>query len=71
MEYTVTITETLARAVVVLADNKEDAEKAVRKMYSEADIVLDSGDFERTEFETVESNSGTKADLDIRAGEEA
>lgn len=69
MEYTVTIIETLARAVVVLADNKEDAEKAVRKMYSKADIVLDSGDFERTEFETVESNSGTKADIDIRVAQ--
>lgn len=50
MRYNVTIQETLARTVQVEADSYEDAEKAVRKSYTDSGITLNSDDFVTTEF---------------------
>lgn len=66
-EYTVTITERLARAVVVLASGRNEAERYVMDRYAEQEIVLGAEDFVGNDFETVESNSGTRPDYDIRA----
>ena len=66
-DYTVTITERLARAVVVLASGRNEAERYVMDRYAEQEIVLGAEDFVGNDFETVESNSGTRPDYDIRA----
>ena len=45
MEYQITITETLSRTVSVEAPSAEIAEKHVRVLYRNEEIVLDSSDF--------------------------
>ncbi len=45
MKYLVTITETLARDIIINAESKEDAERQVEKLYREEKIVLDYTNF--------------------------
>ena len=64
MEFTVTITEALTKAIVVNADNAEEAEKLVRDRYRNGDITLGGDDFDSVDFDTAESDSGTAPDYD-------
>lgn len=45
MEYRVEITETLQRAISVVADSKEDAMRHIVSMYRHGEIVLSDSDF--------------------------
>lgn len=54
MEYTVTITEELSRAITVKAKNPAEAERIVRQKYREAEIVLDTNDFVSVDFKVEE-----------------
>ena len=64
MEFTVTITEALTKAIVVNAENAEDAERLVRDRYRNGDITLGGDDFDSVDFDTAESESGTAPDYD-------
>lgn len=52
-EYEVRIIETSSRVITVTASNGDMAEKIVRKMYHNEDVVLDYGDFDYVEFNTI------------------
>lgn len=50
MRYNVTIEETLAKTMQVEADSQHDAESAVRLLYENCDVVLNTNDYLYTEF---------------------
>lgn len=53
-EYAIEITETLSRIEYVEADNEDEALDAVREMYFNEEIVLDSYDYIDTDFNIYE-----------------
>jgi len=52
-EYTVEITEYLSRIIRIDAADSVEAERKVRSLYRNEDIVLDSEDHIGTEIETL------------------
>ena len=52
-EYEVRVIETASRVVAVTASSGDMAEKIVRKMYHNEDIILDYGDFDFVEFNLI------------------
>ena len=52
-EYTVEITETLQRTVVVKAKNKSEAIEMAKEIYRDEEVVLDYNDLISTEFEII------------------
>lgn len=48
--YVVVIEETLVRKIEVKASSEEMALEGVKELYDNAEIVLDSSDYETTEF---------------------
>ena len=50
MRYEVTVTEVLTRTVQVEAQDASEAERCVRKMYDEGEVVLTADDFLEVEF---------------------
>lgn len=51
MKYKVEITEILKRMVEVEADSEEQALTKVKQLYDNEEIVIDSNDFNTSEFE--------------------
>lgn len=51
-EYTVKITETLKRTIIIKADSDEDALLKVKEQYDNEEIILGSEDYDGTEFES-------------------
>lgn len=49
-DYIVVIEETLVRKVEIKASSEEMALEGVKELYDNAEIVLDSSDYETTEF---------------------
>jgi hypothetical protein len=49
-DYIVVIEETLVRKVEIKASSEEMALDAIKELYNNAEIVLDSSDYETTEF---------------------
>ena len=49
-KYTIEITETLTRLVIIEAENPDEAERLVREKYKNGEIVLDADDFQ--DYET-------------------
>lgn len=54
-KYTIEITETLQRAILIEAESEEVALEKVRTMYENEEVVLDSDDFVGTVIEITES----------------
>jgi hypothetical protein len=52
-EFEVRVIETASRIVTVTASNADMAERIVRSMYHDEDIVLDYSDYDYVEFETI------------------
>jgi hypothetical protein len=52
-EYEVRVIETASRIVTVTASSADMAERIVRSMYHDEDIVLDYSDYDYVEFETI------------------
>jgi hypothetical protein len=52
-EYEVKVIETASRIVTVTASSADMAERIVRSMYHDEDIVLDYSDYDYVEFETI------------------
>ncbi len=50
MKYRINVEEILSRIVEVDADNEDEAEEIVKKMYKNEEIVLDSEDFQEVGF---------------------
>ena len=50
MKYKVNVEELLSRIVEVEAENEEEAEKKVKEMYMDEEIVLDASDFQSVEY---------------------
>lgn len=50
MKYKVNVEELLSRIIEVEAENEEEAEKKVREMYMNEDIVLGASDFQSVEY---------------------
>ena len=50
MKYKVNVEELLSRIVEVEAENEEEAEDKVIKMYMNEEIVLDASDFQSVEY---------------------
>ena len=59
-KFTVEITETLQRQIEVEAKSESDAISKVKEMYSNEEVVLDSGDYIDTEFEVLEKEEERK-----------
>lgn len=55
-KFTVEITETLQRQIVVEAADKNEAISKVEDMYRNEEVVLDSGDHIDTEFNIIDKN---------------
>ena len=54
-KYTIEITETLQRSILIEAESEEMALEKVRTMYENEEVVLDSDDFVGTVIEITES----------------
>jgi hypothetical protein len=52
-EYEVRIIETASKIVTVTASSADMAERIVKSMYYDEDIVLDYSDFDGVDFETI------------------
>jgi hypothetical protein len=52
-EFEVKVIETASRIVTVTASSADMAEKIVRRMHRDEDIILDYSDFDCAEFETI------------------
>lgn len=52
-EFEVKITERASKYIVVTASSADMAERIVKDMYHDEDIVLDYSDFDYVEFETI------------------
>jgi hypothetical protein len=52
-EFEVKVIETASRIVTVTASSADMAERIVRSMYHDEDIVLDYSDYDYVEFETI------------------
>jgi hypothetical protein len=52
-EYEVKIIETASRIVTVTASSADMAERIVKKMYHDEDIVLDYSDYDYVEFNLI------------------
>lgn len=52
-EYEVKIIERASRVITVTASSGDMAEKIVRRMYHDEDIILDYGDFDFVEFNLI------------------
>jgi hypothetical protein len=52
-EFEVRVIETASRIVTVTASSADMAERIVRSMYHDEDIVLDYSDYDYVEFETI------------------
>lgn len=63
MKYTVAVTETRRRVVVVSAESSAIAHRRVHDAWQNCEIVLDENDFEGVEFHVTEA-SGSTAGLD-------
>ena len=50
MKYKVNVEELLSRIIEIEAENEEEAEEKVRKMYINEDIILDASDFQSVEY---------------------
>lgn len=50
MKYKINVEEILSRIIEVEADNEDEAEEKVKKMYREQEIVLDAEDFQEIGF---------------------
>ena len=50
MKYKVNVEKLLSRIVEVEAENEEEPEEKVRRMYMNEDIVLDASDFQGVEY---------------------
>ena len=57
-QYIVYISETLARAVEVEAENEDDALEQVQELYDNGDIVLSADDFNGTDMSVEEVCNG-------------
>lgn len=53
-EYTVEVTETLQRQIVVTTDNENDAYNKIKADYNDSKIVLDHTDFIAVEINVME-----------------
>jgi len=49
-EYEVRVIETASRVVTVTSSSAENAERIVKAMYRDEEIILDYGDYDYTEF---------------------
>lgn len=56
-KYSIEIKEVLSRIIEVEAQTKEKAIEMVRQMYRNCDVVLDSSDYETTEFSAKDEKS--------------
>jgi hypothetical protein len=54
--YTVEITETLCKCIVVKASSKEHAISVARIMYNAEDIVLNENDYNNVDFKVIDSD---------------
>ena len=52
-EFEVKVIETASRIVTVTASSADMAERIVRSMYHDEDIVLDYSDYDYVEFKTI------------------
>jgi hypothetical protein len=52
-EFEVRVIETASRIVTVTASSADMAERIVRSMYHDEDIVLDYSDYDYVDFETI------------------
>ncbi len=52
-EFTIEITETLSKSVVIKADSEEEAIEKAKYLYNIEEIVLDSDDFIDKEIELI------------------
>ena len=53
-EYKIQVTETSSRIVEVTASSAEMAERIVKKMYMDEDVVLDYADYDYVNFDLIE-----------------
>lgn len=61
MKYTIEITETLQKQIIVNADNKYDAIVMAEELYYNGDEVLYAEDLKETQFEIIaEEEDGRK-----------
>ena len=52
-KFTIEITETLQKQVIVNANSREDAERKVRNQYTDGDLMLDDSNLVDTDFSVV------------------
>lgn len=52
-KYTIEITETLQKQIVIKAHSKEEAIQKIKEQYRNTDIVLDSEDYIDTQIQCV------------------
>lgn len=53
-KYTIEITETLQKQIVIKAHSKEEAIKKIKEHYYNSDIILDSNDYIDTQFQYIQ-----------------
>ena len=53
-EYKIQVTETSSRIIEVTASSAEMAERIVKKMYIEEEVVLDYADYDYVNFDLIE-----------------